>query len=131
MQLCTFYSEVVDQIQNKYANLMQLQIIESKLREEIMSKDETTLNYLYDVANWELDINKSSLSESTELQGLMTRFFLIRLALIISERRLVSFLFFKHVLNEDDHVFELWGNLSDRLSQCLRSMTPFTYLPLW
>ena len=110
---------------------MQLQIIEYKLTEEIMSKDESTLNSLYDVANWELDINKSSSSESTELQDLTTRFFSMPLALIISERQFVSFLFFKHVLDEDDHVLKLWGNLSDHLSQCLRSMIPFTYLSLW
>ena len=63
---------------------MQLQIIEYKLTEEIMSKDESTSNPLYDVANWELDINKSSSSESTEQQDLTTIFFLMPLALIIS-----------------------------------------------
>ena len=110
---------------------MQLQIIEYKLTEEIMSKDESTSNPLYDVANRELDINKSSSSESTEQQDLTTRFFSMPLALIISEQQSVSFLFFKHVLDEDDHVLKLWGNLSDHLSQCLRSMIPFTCSSLW
>ena len=131
MKLHTSYPEVVEQIQNQYSNLKQLQIIEWNLRNDAIVDDESILNNVYNVANWELDCNTWLLSTSSEIKDWTKRFLLIRLALVVSERRFVSFLFVKHVLNEEDDVLDLWGDLSDHLGQCLRSMIPFTCLPLW
>ena len=131
MKLHTFYPEVVVQIQNQYSNLKQLQLIEYNLRNEAIIDDESILNNVYNVANWELEYNKWLLCTSSEIKDWTKSFLLIRLALVVSERQFVSFLFHKHVLNEDAHVSDLWSCLTDHLSLCLRTMIPFECLPQW
>ena len=131
MKLHTSYPEVAEQIQKQFSNLKQLQIIECNLRNDAIVDDESILNNLYNVANWELDYNAWLLLASSEIKKWTERFLLIRLALVVSERRFVSYLFFKHVLNEEDDVLDLWSHLSDHLGRSLRSMTPFKCLPIW